>query len=114
MGFWNKDKNRSGGLFPVPKQESRPLITKARLILAAAGLLFAYSIFSGATGFVQIAKLHLEKSRLEQDNQELLARLVDFEITRKRLQDDQLFIEYIARTRHFLSRPGEIIYRFKN
>jgi len=114
MGFWNKDKDRSGGMFPGPKPESKPFITRARLMLVGACLLFAYSIYSGGAGFVQIAKLHMEKSRLEKDNQELMAKLVNIELTRKRLQDDQLFIEYIARTRHYLSRPGEIIYRFKN
>ena len=100
-------------LFPGMKFSNKLRGRRPHLILAIAGLLLIYSFFTGATGFVRIAKLHLEKSQLEQEKQKLLAKLVDIEITKKRLQNDPQYIEFIARTRHFLSRPGETIYRFK-
>jgi len=84
-----------------------------RIALLGAALLLLYGFFGSATGFIKIARMHLEKERLKEENQELLVKLVDAEITKKRLQSDMKFIEHIARTRHFMSRPGEVIYRFK-
>ena len=100
-------------LFPGLKISNKLKKRRPHIILAITGLVLIYSFFTGATGFVRIAKLHLEKNQLEQDNKKLLAKLVDVEITKKRLQNDPQYIEFIARTRHFLSRPGETIYRFK-
>ena len=100
-------------LFPGIKLNLKFHGHRHHIILAAAGLLLIYSFFSGATGFVHIAKLHIEKNRLISENQKLLAELVDAEIIKKRLINDKNFIEYIARTQHYLSRPGEVIYRFK-
>ena len=109
----DKIKNRISELFPGVKLSNKLRGRRPHLILALAGLLLIYSFFTGATGFVRIARSHLEKNQLEQENQKLLAKLVDIEITKKRLQNDPKYIEFIARTRHFLSRPGETIYRFK-
>lgn len=106
-------KTKVSELFPGIKISKKLKARKRPIILAIAGLLLIYSFFVGATGFVRIAKLHLEKNHLQQENQELLAKLVDVEITKKRLKNDPKYIEFIARTRHFLSRPGETIYRFK-
>ncbi|UCD93368.1 MAG: septum formation initiator family protein [Candidatus Zixiibacteriota bacterium] len=77
------------------------------------GLFLLYSFFSGTYGFVRIAKLHVQKHRLAEQNHYLLVRLVDAELTAKRLRNDMTYIEYIARTKHFFSKPGEVIYRFK-
>ena len=109
----DKIKSKISELFPGVKLSNKLRGRRPHLILALAGLILIYSFFTGATGFVRIAKLHFEKSQLEQENQKLLAKLVDIEITKKRLQNDPKYIEFIARTRHFLSRPGETIYRFK-
>lgn len=112
-GIFADIQNRLSELFPGSKLNLKLKGKLSHLILAAAGLLLLYSFFSGATGFVRIGKLHIEKSRLEKENHRLLAELVDTEITKKRLQSDLKYIEHIARTRHYLSRPGEVIYRFK-
>jgi cell division protein FtsB len=109
----DKIKGKFSELFPGLKLGNKLRGRRPHLILAFAGLVLIYSFFTGATGFVRIAKLHIEKNQLEQENQKLLAKLVDIEITKKRLQNDPKYIEFIARTRHFLSRPGETIYRFK-
>lgn len=84
-----------------------------RGLIVFIGLFLIYSFFSGTYGFLRIAKLHLEKRQLAKENHLLLVRLVDAELTQKRLQSDMNYIEYIARTKHFFSRPGETVYRFK-
>ncbi len=111
--LFDKLKNKISELFPGLKFNNKLKGRRPHIILAITGLLLIYSFFTGATGFVRIAKLHLEKNQLEKDNQKLLAQLVDIEITKKRLRNDPQYLEFIARTRHFLSRPGETIYRFK-
>ena len=84
-----------------------------RALVVFVGLFFIYSFFSGDYGFIRITRLHFEKSRLNRENHRLLVKLIDAELTQKRLIGDLNYIEYIARTRHYLSRPGEVIYRFK-
>ena len=111
--LFDKLKNKISEFFPGLKFTSKLKGRKPHIILAVTGLVLIYSFFTGATGFVRIAKLHLEKNQLVKENQKLLAKLVDIEITKKRLQNDPKYIEFIARTRHFLSRQGETIYRFK-
>ncbi len=101
----------------LPKNTGETASKARRRIIRIAGLIFGlsllYSMIAGETGFIRIAKMHLAKERIQKQNHELLVKLVDSEMTLKRLQQDPQYIEYIARTRHFMSRPGEIIYRFK-
>ncbi len=82
-------------------------------LVVFVGLFLLYSFFSGSYGFVRIAQLHARQHRLKKENRRLLVRLVDTELTRNRLLNDMNYIEYIARTKHFFSRPGEVIYRIK-
>lgn len=84
-----------------------------RALPIVIGLFLMFAFFSGDFGFVRIAKLHIQKNRLEKENHRLLVNLIDAETTIKRLETDKTFIEYIARTRHYFSRPGEVIYRLK-
>nr|MBN2277659.1 septum formation initiator family protein [candidate division Zixibacteria bacterium] len=84
-----------------------------RVLVVLVGLFLFYCFFSGSYGFIRIAKLHLQKSQLEERNHQLLVNLVDAELTRNRLHTDMKYIEHIARSRHYFSRPGEVIYRFK-
>lgn len=84
-----------------------------RGLVIFVGLFLIYSFFSGTFGFIRIAKLHIEKNNLQKENHRLVVKLVTAETIRERLQSDMNYIEYIARTRHHLSRPGEIIYRLK-
>lgn len=88
--------------------------TALRVLVIVIGIFLAYSFFSGPTGFIRIAKLHIQKRQLTRQNHELLVNLVDAEYTAKRLKSDMKFIEYIARTRHYFAKPGEVIYRLKN
>ncbi len=84
-----------------------------RGLIIFVGLFLIYSFFSGTFGFVRIARLNIQKNHLQKENHRLLVKLVTAEIIQKRLQNDLDYIEYIARTRHHLSRPGEVIYRLK-
>ena len=84
-----------------------------RVLVVIVGLFLIHAFFSGPYGFVRIAKLHLQKRDFIRENKRLLTELVDTELTRKRLLYDMRYIEYIARTRHFYARPGEVIYRLK-
>ncbi len=85
----------------------------AGLGLLAFALFMFLTLFTGNTGFVRITELHLEKRSLAKENHKLLIELIDADLTVNRLKTDPRYIEHIARTRHFMSRPGEVIYRFK-
>jgi cell division protein FtsB len=86
-----------------------------RNLLKALGaivcIFLLWTFFSGDYGFIRMAKLHLKKRHLEKANHELLIKLITAEQTSKRLQSDYKYIEYIARTKHHLSKQGETIYR---
>ncbi len=84
-----------------------------RLVLAAFAVFLFVTLFIGDTGLIHIAQLHIEKKALKKENHQLLVKLIDADLIRNRLKNDPHFIEHIARTRHYMSRPGEVIYRFK-
>jgi len=84
-----------------------------RLALAGFSVFLFVTLFIGDTGLFHITQMHLEKRSLKKENHELLVKLIDADMIRDRLKNDPHFIEHIARTRHFMSRPGEVIYRFK-
>lgn len=116
--YGKKDKNLIGQIRRriFQKFDNRAVNDRRRLIrygLLALALIMFVSLFIGDTGFIRIGNLHLEKYQLEKANHQLLIELIDADMTRDRLKNDPRFIEYIARTRHFMSRPGEVIYRFK-
>ena len=84
-----------------------------RLLVLIVGVFLCYTFLSGDCGFIRIAKLHFEKSRLEDQNHELLVQLIDADYTCQRLENDLHYIEYIARDRHYMTKPGETVYRFR-
>ncbi len=84
-----------------------------RILLVAVLAFLVYAFFGGTYGFVRIAKIHNKINEINKANHELLVRLIDAEYDRMRLQNDLNYIEYIARTKHLFTRPGEVIYRFK-
>lgn len=72
-----------------------------------------YSFMAGSYGLFRISRLESRKVQLINQNRLLLARIVDSDYNRRRLKKDSHFIEYIARTRYHLSRPGEIVVRIQ-
>jgi cell division protein FtsB len=84
-----------------------------RFLLVVVLAFLVYTFFGGTYGFVRITRLHYKINEINKANHQLLVRLIDAEYNRMRLQNDLNYIEYIARTKHLFTRPGEVIYRFK-
>jgi cell division protein FtsB len=81
--------------------------------LSVLGLLFAYSLMFGTYSVPRIARLTYQKQSLIEMNRELTAQLIDADRTRSLLRSDREYIEYIARTRYYMVRPGETIFRYR-
>jgi cell division protein FtsB len=77
------------------------------------GLAFAYSLMFGTYSIPRIARLTLQKRSLIETNRELTAQLVDADRMRDLLKSDREYIEYVARTKYFMVRPGETIFRYR-
>ena len=89
----------------------RRRVLKISLWLLA--LTVAYSWTFGTYSVPRIVKLQLQKSALIDANRNLTADLVDAVRVRDMLRTDKDFIEQIARTRYYMIRPGETIYRYR-
>jgi cell division protein FtsB len=76
-------------------------------------LLFMHSLVSGTYGIPRIIRLELERRSLIEANRELTADLVLADRRKRLLRSDSTFIEYIARTKYRMVRPGETIYRYR-
>lgn len=88
---------------------------KKRLVKLSSFLLIlivGYSLVSGSYGIPRIIKLELTKSSLADSNRRLTAELIDAVKLREMLLYDKEYIEYIARTRYFMVKPKETIYRY--
>lgn len=73
------------------------------------GVFVVYSFLAGPYGLFRISRLQNRKAELVAENRRLLVDIVDADLTRKRLTDDAHYIEYVARTRYLLARPGETV-----
>ena len=76
-------------------------------------VLFGYSLMFGTYSVPRIVKLKIQKAALIESNQKLTAELIDAVRVRDMLKSDPGFIEQIARTRYYMVRPDEIIYRYR-
>ena len=70
-----------------------------------------YRFFTGPYGFVQIHSLWKEKNNLEKESKMLDAEIIDLEIEKKRLNDDEFYLEKQARERLGMIKEGEKVYR---
>ncbi|MBD3257732.1 hypothetical protein GF377_04810 [candidate division GN15 bacterium] len=77
------------------------------------GILFVYGLTVGTYSLPRIVKLHLKKQALVESNRQLTAQLIDASREREMLRYDARYIEHIARTRYFMVKPDELIYRFR-
>jgi cell division protein FtsB len=77
------------------------------------GLLFCYSLMAGTYSLPRIARLELERRALITTNKKLTVKLVDAARIRRLLESDPGYIEYIARTKYRMARPGETIFRYR-
>ncbi len=99
--FFNKVKQRS----------ARRKKTVKRILLLLAFAFLAYRFFAGPYGFVQIHSRWKDKKSLEKESKMLDAEIVDLEIEKKRLTDDEFYIEKQARERLGMLKEGEKVYR---
>jgi cell division protein FtsB len=99
--FFNEVKARS---FKKKK------IIKRILLLLAFGFL-AYRFITGPYGFIEIHSLWKEKNDLEKQSRMLDAEMVDKEIEKKRLTDDDFYLEKQARERLRMVKEGEKLYQ---
>jgi cell division protein FtsB len=99
--FFKKVKERSIG--------KKRIIKKVLLFLAFAFLV--YRFFAGPYGFVQIHSLWKEKKNLEKQSKMLDAQIVDLEIEKNRLTDDEFYMEKQARERLGMVKEGEKVYK---
>lgn len=75
--------------------------------------LFATSLLFGTYSVPRIVKLQLQKSALVESNRQLTTDLIDAVRIREMLHSDPYYIEQIARSRYYMVRPNEIIYRYR-
>ncbi len=73
-----------------------------------------YSFLAGPYGLFRISRLNDRKAELITENQVLLVGIIDADMTRARLEDDPRYIEYVARTRYLLARPGETVIQLQH
>lgn len=85
----------------------------SHILIIASGLFLIYAFFGGTYGYLRIIRLQHKAGEIRQENHRLLVKLLNAKIDKYRLESDPNHMEYIARTRHFFARPGEVIYRFK-
>ncbi|MEW5795801.1 MAG: septum formation initiator family protein [Candidatus Zixiibacteriota bacterium] len=82
--------------------------------LWAMAALFAYGLFIGTYSVPRIIRLNIKKQALLETNRHLAADLVDAVRVSDMLTHDSTYIEQVARTRYYMVRPNEIIYRFRS
>ncbi len=99
--FFNQVKARS-----VKKKKT----IKRVLLVLALGFL-AYRFMTGPYGFIQIHSLWQEKKGLEEQSRMLDAEIIDSQIEKKRLTDDEFYLEKQARERLRMVKEGEKLYQ---
>ena len=75
--------------------------------------LFAYGLFIGTYSVPRIVRLNVKKQALLETNRRLAADLVDAVRISDLLTHDSTYIEQVARTRYYMVRPNEIVYRYR-
>lgn len=99
--FFNQVKARS-----VKKKK-----TIKRILLVLAFGFLAYRFMTGPYGFIEIHSLWQQKKDLEEQSRMLDAEIVDSQIEKKRLTDDQFYLEKQARERLRMVKEGEKLYQ---
>jgi len=77
------------------------------------GLVFAWSLMIGTYGIPRIVKLEMQRKALIEANRKQVVDIVDSRRMRDLLKSDARYIETVARTRYYMTRPNETIYRYR-
>ena len=75
--------------------------------------LFTISVTFGTYSIPRITKLYLKRDALIESNRRLTVQLIDDARVRDMLASNPGYIEHIARTRYYMVRPNETIYRYR-
>ena len=84
-----------------------------RISLTVLAIVFVGSLLFGTYSIPRIIKLHLQRSSLIQANRRLSTELVDAARVVKMLKSDPGYLEQIARSRYYMAREDETIYRYR-
>ena len=84
-----------------------------RVSLAVLSVAFISSLLFGTYSVPHIIKLHLQRSSLIQANRRLSTELIDAARVIEMLKNDPGYLEQIARSRYYMARKDETIYRFR-
>ena len=84
-----------------------------RISLAVLAVAFAWSLLIGTYSLPRIIKLHLQRASLVTANRRLSTELVDAARVIEMLKSDPVFLEQIARSRYYMVRENETIYRYR-
>ncbi len=97
----------------VQQADSRLRRTFLKYAIITFSIFVVYSFFAGPYGFFRINRLENRREELLLENRGLIVKLIDSDVTRQRLVSDPDYIEYIARTKYLLVRPGESLIRLR-
>lgn len=84
-----------------------------RASLAVLAIAFAWSLLFGTYSIPRIIKLQLQRSSLIQANRRLSTELVDAARVIDMLKTDPVYLEQIARSKYYMVRENETIYRYR-
>jgi cell division protein FtsB len=108
----NKKDFPQSSFFNTVKERSARRKKKIKGILLLLVFAFiAYRFFAGPYGFIQIHSLLQEKKNLEKESRMLQAEIIDLDIEKKRLTEDDFYLEKQARERLKMIKPGEQLYQ---
>lgn len=82
-----------------------------RILFLLVFVFVSYRFFSGPYGFIEIHSLRQQKKSLEKEAKMWQAKIVDLEIEKKRLSEDEFYLEKQARERLGMVKEGEKVYR---
>ena len=101
---------RKGGLLYSVQKRIR-LQRFRRMALWAVGIFSVYALVGGPYGFIRYQTLKNRHIGLTQEKRRLAVEILDLEQEIKRLREDTLYIEKVARERHGYARPDDRVYK---
>ena len=84
-----------------------------RIGIGLAVLYLVYLFCAGDYGLLRIRRLYDQRDHLQAEYRDIVAEAVDYSYYLHRINTDNHFVEWLARTRYGFSRPDEIIYHLK-
>ena len=106
-----KDFPQSSFFNTVKERSARKKKRIKGILLLVVFAFLVYRFFAGPYGFVQIHSLWKEKKGLEKKSKMLQAEIVDLEIEKKRLAEDEFYLEKQARERLGMIKEGEQMFK---